>query len=104
MKQEENRRKHRRLGLDFGIQVFEHKGDLLGLAKNISLGGCFLETKQQIKNKVLAFELPDTLETVYTPYKVQWENDKGVGIEFNLDQINKKVLFRFMNDWSVVRS
>lgn len=77
------------------MNVVGSKG-FLGFTRNISHEGCFIETEEGINGVVyISFELP-TNETVYTPFKVNWKNNKGFGIEFILDCENIIILSRYL--------
>lgn len=94
MLNEQERREHPRLGVSF--KVFEPGGELIGSTKNLSLKGCFIETKQTIKKSItLTFQLPDSLEKVNAPCEVLWENGEGMGIGFDLTDKNKLHFLRF---------
>lgn len=64
-----------------------------GFVRNISIGGCFIETKTDIKN---TFNIPiisfDPLKVVNLQCKVMWSNNTGIGTEFDLNDENRKVL------------
>ncbi len=87
-------RKHPRFKLD--LEVFEPEGKLLGVTKNVSLGGCFLEASLQIKtNTILALNLPDNNEKIHTLFQVMWKNNNGMGAKFSFNEENGKTL----SDW-----
>ena len=87
-------RKHPRFNLD--LEVFEPEGALLGVTKNISLGGCFLETSRPIKtNTILALNLPDNNEKIHALFQIVWKNNNGMGAKFSFNDENGKTL----SDW-----
>lgn len=95
MVNEREKRKYPRL--EMPVRVFEPGGKLLGVTKNLSHKGCFIETKQGIKKKLtLTFQLPNPLEKINAPCEVLWENDEGIGIGFNPTGTNKLVLLRYL--------
>ncbi len=92
MLNEQEKRKHSRLPLV--MNVSGSKG-FLGFTRNFSFEGCFIETNDAIDDVVyISFELP-THETVHTPFKVIWSNNKGTGTEFILDYENIIILSRY---------
>lgn len=83
--------------LEIGIEIFEPNGMFLASTKNISSGGCFLNTMQDItKHSIITFQLPETFERFYSTWDLRWKNDDGVGTMFNLDDTNKSILSQWL--------
>ncbi|HEX3772623.1 MAG TPA: PilZ domain-containing protein [Polyangiaceae bacterium] len=84
----ENRR-HQRAVLDVTVE-FARKGSdtrLRGRAKDISLGGMFIETDQPLEfasNVTVLVTLPGQKQGFMLPGVVRWNRDGGMGIQFGL--------------------
>ncbi len=90
MPSQAERRKHQRL--DYTINVSGPDGRL-GLAKNMSIDGCFIETKKSIDNTFcISYGLNKRLKVVNMKCRVIWKNNFGIGTKFSLDDENKKIL------------
>lgn len=88
-----NRRKNPRI--DFAVEVSDSTGSL-GLAKNISIGGCFIETNETIDNTFnVSYELNKSLKVVNMKCVVMWKNNFGIGTRFNLDNESRKILSKW---------
>lgn len=71
-----------------------------GSIRDISLGGCFVETKKHENNTFnISFVLPQTMRVVNALCEVRWSNNGGIGSRFILDRRNKKIL----SEWFLVR-
>lgn len=78
------------------MNVFGLSG-CIGIVRNISLGGCYFETKDKIDNTFnISFGLPDSMEWIKTQCKVMWSNNNGIGAKFSLDHESKRTLSRWI--------
>ncbi len=66
-----------------------------GFVRNISMGGCFIETTE---NKIFNFSsiLPDLLKEVNIQCGVKWKKHNGIGVKFNIDDKNRSILSRWL--------
>lgn len=96
------RRNYRRI--TFGFIVQDQKGNVLGTTKDVSLNGCFIETKDNFNKGDglnISFELPDSLEAIKARCQVTWiMPDKGVGVKLIMDDKDKKIYHEFVKDYS----
>lgn len=89
-----NRRKDPRI--DYAVKVSDAKGSL-GLAKNFSIGGGFIETNETIDNTFnVSYELNKSLKVVNMKCVVMWKNNFGIGTRFNLDNESRKILSKWL--------
>ena len=100
------RRRYKRL--IFGINVYRLGGKQIGLTKDISTGGAFIETPDHFpigKKLDIVFELPDELKTLTTSAIVITHRKKpcsGIGVEFKIKKGSViKSLKQFTERWSM---
>ena len=82
-------RRHARVPLDrqVSFSVKGETGDRDGLAKDIALGGMFIETGTPAPfggRVIIHVELPGQHGTVSLPGVVRWVRDGGMGVQFGL--------------------
>ncbi len=95
MLNEQEKREHPRLVES--LKVFEPNGKLLGVTKDISLGGCFIETKEHTNNAFnILFLLPQACGIVNALCEVKWSNNSGVGTALTLNTKNKVILSEWL--------
>tara|TARA_B100000959_G_C14974941_1_gene621193 strand:- start:466 stop:768 length:303 start_codon:yes stop_codon:yes gene_type:complete len=97
MKQQNKRNIQR---FSFAFNVYDKDGDLLGVTKNISPEGFFLETKKNVnKNKLnISIELPRELGILSLDCKVVRNEDTGIGTKLFLDDENRKNFSRMIEN------
>ncbi len=99
------KRKYKRL--IFGINIYKSGGKKIGLTKDISASGAFIETSAYFpigKKLDIVFELPDELRTLTTTARVISRRKKpccGIGVEFEIKNGTViKNLKQFTERWS----
>ncbi|MBI5183388.1 MAG: PilZ domain-containing protein [Nitrospinae bacterium] len=99
------RRKYKRL--IFGINIYRLEGKKIGLTKDISAGGAFIETSEYFhkgERLNIVFEIPDQLKTITTTAIVMNRRRKpcwGIGIEFEIKEGGiVKSIKQFTERWS----
>lgn len=93
--EEKDRRKHPRFECE--INVFGLNG-CIGIARNISVGGCYFETKDKMDNTFnISLGLPNSIEWIKTQCNVMWSNNNGIGTKFNLDQESRRTLSHWIS-------
>jgi uncharacterized protein (TIGR02266 family) len=84
----ENRR-HQRAALDVSVEFVGKGADtrLRGQAKDISLGGMFIETSQPLafgSDLTVHMTLPGQKQSFMLPGVVRWNRNGGMGVQFGL--------------------
>ena len=97
MKQQNKRNIQR---FSFAFNVYDKDGNLLGVTKNISPDGFFLETKENINKDTLniSIELPRELGKLSLDCKVVRNEDTGIGTKLFLDDENRKNFSRMIEN------
>ncbi|HJP18386.1 MAG TPA: PilZ domain-containing protein [Nitrospinota bacterium] len=97
MKQQNKRNIQR---FSFAFNVYDKDGNLLGVTKNISSDGFFLETKKNINKDALniSIELPRELGTLSLDCTVVRNEDTGIGTKLFLDDENRKNFSRMIEN------
>tara|TARA_Y100000294_G_scaffold74749_1_gene70388 strand:- start:561 stop:872 length:312 start_codon:yes stop_codon:yes gene_type:complete len=101
MKEQYKKRAHR---FNFALKVYNENGYLLGITKNISSDGCFLQTQNDINRDKLSIsiELPGELGTVNMDCKVVRNEDTGLGTKLFLEDENRKNFSRIIENVSAL--
>ncbi len=95
---QQNKRNIQRFSFTFN--VYNENGNLLGVTKNISPDGFFLETEKNITKDTLsiAIELPGAVGRVNMDCTVVRNEDTGIGTKLSLDDENRKNFTRIIEN------
>ncbi|MGR3179224.1 MAG: PilZ domain-containing protein [Candidatus Anammoxibacter sp.] len=87
---------------DVSLNVYGSDGKLIGVTKDISSTGCFLETKKDLGKGIsnISIEMPGTLGLTKMSCKIVRKEKSGVGIKLFLDGNDRKV-FSQLKDFCV---
>ena len=97
MKQQNKRNIQR---FSFAFNVYDKDDNLLGVTKNISPDGFFLETGKEFNTDILniAIALPGELGRVNMDCKVVRNEDTGIGTKLFMDDENRKNFSRIIEN------
>lgn len=97
MKQQNKRTIQR---FNFAFNVYDKDDSLLGVTKNVSSNGFFLETEKEFNTDILniAIELPGKLGRLSMDCKVVRNEDTGIGTKLFLDDENRKNFSRVIEN------
>ena len=91
----QEKRKHPRI--DVALKVFKPGGEILGITKNISFGGCFIKTKEDTNNAFnISFFLPPDYRVVKASCEVIWRNNNGIEAAWTLDIKDRSILHEWL--------
>lgn len=84
----------------FAFNVYDEDDNLLGVTKNISTDGFFLETKKNINKDTLSvsIELPGAVGRVNMDCTVVRNEDTGIGTKLFMDYENRKNFTRIIEN------
>ncbi len=104
MKNKEKRKKER---LDLGLDIYGQDGELVGHVKDISSGGCFIETKKDIaKDKEtlnVSIVVPDSHHKIDVECRIRRNVKDGIGTEIIMNEYNRSLFSRFLDSLSMFR-
>lgn len=97
MKRQEKRNIPR---LNIRFNVYDSENNFLGVTKNISANGCFLETKKNIKSGTMkiSVEMLGTLGRIKINCNVTGQDKNGVGIKLIMDDNHIKNFARILEN------
>lgn len=97
MKRQEKRNIPR---LNVRFNVYDSENNFLGVTKNISAKGCFLETKKNIKigTMKISVEMLGTLGRIKINCNVTRHDNNGVGIKLIMDDEHIKNFARILEN------
>ena len=87
---------------DFGINIYNSDGNLLGQTNNLSRTGCSFKVIEHVKVGDLLdiyFEIPDSPDWINVKCLVKWKTAENMGGEINLDAEGKQVYLEFIQPW-----
>jgi len=87
---------------DFGINIYNAEGNLLGQTNNLSRNGCSFKAIQSVKVGDLLdifFEIPDSPEWLSVKCLVKWKANENMGGEISMDTKGKQVFLEFIQPW-----
>ncbi len=104
MKNKEKRGKER---LDLDLDIYGQDGELLGHVKDISSGGCFIETKKDIaKDKEtlnVSIVVPDSHHKIDVECRIRRNVKDGIGTEIIMNEYNRSLFAQFLDSLSMFR-
>ncbi len=87
---------------DFGVNLYDAEGNLLGQTNNLSRTGCSIKAIPNVKvGDILDvyFEIPDSPKWINIKCLVKWKTDENMGGELNMDAKEKEIYLEFIEPW-----
>ncbi len=87
---------------DFGINIYDAEGNLLGQTSNLSRSGCSIKMMPKVKVEDtldIYFEMPESPEWINVKCLVKWKTDENMGGETNMDAKGKEIYLEFIRPW-----